>query len=174
MAGSQKHVQHHLPSGASVCEALLLLSAGAVMHPSDLLREIAETKVEKTRLVIDKQATVRATLGEFWKPSGGRVATGDGAAAGVRGSGRRRAGHPQLRRRLRALEAPRRPGATRDRPRWLGQQFAADLGVSPARHRGPRWLRQGNASRSKSLLRQEFGALLVPMVPKLARGTGIS
>lgn len=58
MAGSEKHVQHHLPSGTAVCDAAVVLTAGAVIYPHGLLKEIADTRLEAVRLVIDEQATV--------------------------------------------------------------------------------------------------------------------
>jgi adenylosuccinate synthase len=58
MTDSGKHVQHHLPSGSALCDAPILLTAGAVIYPPDLLEEIALSKVEADRLVIDEQATI--------------------------------------------------------------------------------------------------------------------
>jgi adenylosuccinate synthase len=53
-----KHVQHHLPSGATVSSARLLLSAGAVIRVETLLDEIASSRVEMERLTIDRQAVI--------------------------------------------------------------------------------------------------------------------
>ena len=58
MTPSGKHIQHHLPSGTRLSDARLVLTAGAVIDPQKLLVEIAESKVETHRLVIDEHATV--------------------------------------------------------------------------------------------------------------------
>lgn len=53
-----KHVQYHLPSGTTVCNARLLLSAAAVIRVDQLMDEIARSNVDINRLVIDRNATV--------------------------------------------------------------------------------------------------------------------
>jgi adenylosuccinate synthase len=53
-----KHVQHHLPSGTTVCDARLLLTSAAVINVPHLMDEIAQSGAEAGRLVIDGQATV--------------------------------------------------------------------------------------------------------------------
>jgi adenylosuccinate synthase len=49
---------HHLPSGAGLSEALLLLGPGAVVCPQALMKEIADARIDVERLVIDENATV--------------------------------------------------------------------------------------------------------------------
>lgn len=53
-----RHVQHHLPSGTTVSDARLLLSAGAVIRVESLLDEIAASGVEAGRLVVDRNSTI--------------------------------------------------------------------------------------------------------------------
>lgn len=47
-----------LPSGTRVCEAQILIGAGAVINVDRILREISECKVSKDRLFIDPQAMI--------------------------------------------------------------------------------------------------------------------
>lgn len=49
---------HALPSGTGASEGHLLLGAGAVVNPTQLLDEIARAEVPVSRLTIDEQATV--------------------------------------------------------------------------------------------------------------------
>ena len=49
---------HQLPSGTSRCDARLLIGPGAVLDVSKLLDEIAEFKVGKDRLSIDRHAMI--------------------------------------------------------------------------------------------------------------------
>lgn len=53
-----KHVQHHLPSGTTVCDARLLLTSAAVINADILMDEIASSGVDVGRLTIDRHATV--------------------------------------------------------------------------------------------------------------------
>jgi adenylosuccinate synthase len=53
-----RHVQYHLPSGATVSAARLVLTAGAVINVEKLIDEIALSDVDYKRLTIDPRAVV--------------------------------------------------------------------------------------------------------------------
>lgn len=77
------HVQHHLPSGTTESSAMILLTAGAVLHPGELLAEIEESQVNPDRLRIDPAAMIieeehRLREGELTKEIG---STGSGVGA---------------------------------------------------------------------------------------------
>ncbi len=87
MTDSGKHVQHHLPSGTALCDAPVLLTAGAAIYPPALLEEIAASQVDVSRLVIDEQATIitddhRAEEAELTATIG---STGSGVGAATAG-----------------------------------------------------------------------------------------
>lgn len=92
MTRTGKRVQHHLPSGTQVSEAELLLSAGAVVRPDELLAEIASARIDNRRLSIDPSATV--ILDEHrveelsLRASIGSTGSGTGAATAGRITGR--------------------------------------------------------------------------------------
>lgn len=84
---SGTHVQHHLPSGTTTSDAQLLLTPGAVLYPSGLLDEIANSRVEAGRLWIDPQATIitdahRTAEGELSRTIG---STGQGVGMATAG-----------------------------------------------------------------------------------------
>lgn len=55
----KKAVYHHLPSGSNLGKnTLLLIGPGAVINPTDLLNEIEERAIEKSRLTIDGSAMI--------------------------------------------------------------------------------------------------------------------
>jgi adenylosuccinate synthase len=49
---------HQLPSGTRVCEAKIMIGAGAVINVGTIMREIGECRVSKDRLFIDPQAMI--------------------------------------------------------------------------------------------------------------------
>lgn len=56
--GDPPYAHHHLPSGTLKSTARLLLGPGAVLNVDNLLREIAECDVDRSRLSIDPQAMI--------------------------------------------------------------------------------------------------------------------
>jgi len=54
----QPYAHHQLPSGTRKCDAKLLIGPGAVLNPRNLLKEIADCKVDKERLCIDRNAMI--------------------------------------------------------------------------------------------------------------------
>lgn len=54
----QPYAHHQLPSGTRKCDAKLLIGPGAVLNPKSLLKEIADCKVDKERLCIDRNAMI--------------------------------------------------------------------------------------------------------------------
>lgn len=58
LPSGKSQVQHHLPSGTGTSDALLVLTAGAVIEPTRLLSEIVKSKVGTDRLFIDPRAMV--------------------------------------------------------------------------------------------------------------------
>jgi adenylosuccinate synthase len=54
----QPYAHHQLPSGTRKCDAKLLIGPGAVLNPKSLLKEVADCKVDKERLCIDRNAMI--------------------------------------------------------------------------------------------------------------------
>ena len=52
------YIFHHLPSGSRVSKAQLIIGPGAVLYVPELQREIAECRIEQSRLTIDPQAMI--------------------------------------------------------------------------------------------------------------------
>lgn len=52
------YIFHHLPSGSRVSKAKLMIGPGAVLYVPELQREIAECRIEHSRLTIDPQAMI--------------------------------------------------------------------------------------------------------------------
>lgn len=54
----EPYAHHQLPSGTRKSDARLLIGPGAVLNPKSLLKEIADCKVDKERLCIDRNAMI--------------------------------------------------------------------------------------------------------------------
>ena len=54
----EPYAHHQLPSGTRKSDAKLLIGPGAVLNPKSLLKEIADCKVDKERLCIDRNAMI--------------------------------------------------------------------------------------------------------------------